>query len=363
MRRTGFSWRRALTTTSDVALLAGLATEQVDSELSDLDSLPVSRLVSLMAEHARRAGDAVAAATHLITPVVDEVVLRLAAGGRLVYVGAGTAGRLGMLDAAEAGPTFSVADGTIVAVLAGGEDAFGAAAENVEDDPWTGAGALDRLGVGERDAVLGISASGRTPFVLGAIRRARELGALTVGLACNEATALGAVAELAIEVPVGPEVIAGSTRLNAGTVQKIVLNIISTTAMVRLGKTFGSLMVDVKPSNAKLRERAVRIVTAITGAQREAARRALEISGWRPKVASIVLAAGLDADVASDLLDRHDGRLREALATALGAATLIGPATVTTGARREPAAAAASWSGHAGGSTSSQSPPGATWWL
>jgi N-acetylmuramic acid 6-phosphate etherase len=255
--------------------------------------------------------------------VVDEVVKRLAAGGRLVYVGAGTAGRLGMLDAAEAVPTFSVADDTIVAVLAGGQDAFGVAAENAEDEPWAGAEALDRLGVSERDAVLGISASGRTPFVLGAIRRARELGALTVGLACNDGTPLGAIAQHPIEIPVGPEVIAGSTRLNAGTVQKIVLNIISTASMVRLGKTFGSLMVDVRPSNTKLRERAVRIVTAITGAPPDAARRALVASGWRPKVACIVLAAGLDAEVASDLLDGHDGRLRDALAAAMGAGRLM----------------------------------------
>jgi N-acetylmuramic acid 6-phosphate etherase len=320
-----------LTTASDVALLARLATEQADSGFSDLDSLPVPRLVSLMAEQARRAGDAVAAATHLIAPVVEEVVKRLAAGGRLVYVGAGTAGRLGMLDAAEAVPTFSVADDTIVAVLAGGQDVFGVAAENVEDEPSAGAEALDRLGVSERDAVVGISASGRTPFVLGAIRRARELGALTVGLACNDATSLGAMAQLPIEIPVGPEVIAGSTRLNAGTVQKIVLNIISTASMVRLGKTFGSLMVDVKPSNTKLRERAVRIVTAITGASSEAARRALQDSGWRPKVASIVLAAGLDAEVAGDVLDQHDGRLRDALAAAL---------VITRGQRDRTAAAA-----------------------
>ncbi|HEY3734991.1 MAG TPA: N-acetylmuramic acid 6-phosphate etherase [Streptosporangiaceae bacterium] len=301
-------------TARDVALLAGLGTEQANSAFSDLDQLPVTDLVTLMAAQAQRAGDAVAGAVRLLAPVVEEVVKRLEAGGRLVYVGAGTAGRLGMLDAAEAVPTFSVPAGTIVAVLAGGQEAFGNAAENVEDEPEAGADALDRLGVSDRDAVLGISASGRTPFVLGAIRRANELGALTVGLACNESTPLGAIAHLPVEIPIGPEVIAGSTRLNAGTVQKIALNIISTAAMVRLGKTFGSLMVDVKPTNAKLRERAVRIVTTITGASADAARDALAASDWRPKVASIVLAAGLDADKAGALLDRHRGRLRDALA-------------------------------------------------
>jgi N-acetylmuramic acid 6-phosphate etherase len=225
-----------------------------------------------MAVQARRAGEAVAGAAGLIAPVVEAVVRRLATGGRLIYVGAGTAGRIGMLDAAEAAPTFSVPDGMITGIMAGGQEAFGSAQENVEDDPGAGAYALDRLGVGERDAVLGISASGRTPYVVGAVRRANEVGALTACLACNENTPLGAVAQFPIEIRVGPEVIAGSTRLNAGTVQKIVLNIISTAAMVRLGKTYGSLMVDVRPTNTKLRERAVRIVTEISGVSSRDAR-------------------------------------------------------------------------------------------
>jgi N-acetylmuramic acid 6-phosphate etherase len=297
----------------DARRLARLATEQAGAEFSDLDRLPLPELVTLMAEQARRAGDAVAAASGVIAPVVEAVVKRLAIGGRLIYVGAGTAGRIGMLDAAEAAPTFSVPDGMISAILAGGQEAFGAAQENVEDDPAAAADALQRMGVGERDAVLGISASGRTPYVLGAVRRANELGAVTACLACNENTPLGALAQFPIEIPVGPEVIAGSTRLNAGTVQKMVLNIISTASMVRLGKTYGSLMVDVRPTNSKLRERAVRIVTAISGVTPREARRALVASGWRPKVASIVASYHLDPEVASDLLDRHAGRLRDAL--------------------------------------------------
>jgi len=307
-----------LTTARDAALLARLATEQADSVFSDLDRLPVPDLVTLMAEQARRAGDAVAEAAKQIAPVVEAVVFRLGVGGRLIYVGAGTAGRIGMLDAAEAAPTFSVPDGTIAGIMAGGQDAFGSAAENVEDDPAAGADALDRMGVSERDAVFGISASGRTPYVLGAMRHANELGAFTAGLACNQNTPLGALAQIPIEIPVGPEVIAGSTRLNAGTVQKIVLNIISTAAMVRLGKTYGSLMVDVRPTNTKLRERAVRIVTAISGVSSRDARRALVASGWRPKVASIVAAARLGPDEAALLLERHGGRLRDALDAATG---------------------------------------------
>ena len=307
-----------MTTARDAALLARLATEQADSVFSDLDRLPVPDLVTLMAEQARRAGDAVAEAAKQIAPVVEAVVFRLGVGGRLIYVGAGTAGRIGMLDAAEAAPTFSVPDGTIAGIMAGGQDAFGSAAENVEDDPAAGADALDRMGVSERDAVFGISASGRTPYVLGAMRHANELGAFTAGLACNQNTPLGALAQIPIEIPVGPEVIAGSTRLNAGTVQKIVLNIISTAAMVRLGKTYGSLMVDVRPTNTKLRERAVRIVTTISGVSSRDARRALVASGWRPKVASIVAAARLGPDEAALLLERHGGRLRDALDVATG---------------------------------------------
>jgi N-acetylmuramic acid 6-phosphate etherase len=302
-----------LTTARDAAHLARLGTEQAGSEFSDLDRLPVPELVQLLTTQARRAGDAVAAASGLIAPVVEAVVKRLAIGGRLIYVGAGTAGRIGTLDAAEAAPTFSVPDGTIAAVLAGGRQAFGASVENVEDDPAAGADALDRLGVTERDAVLGISASGRTPFVLGAMRRANELGALTACLACNESTPLGELAQFPIEIGVGPEVIAGSTRMNAGTVQKIVLNTISTACMVRLGKTYGSLMVDVRPTNTKLRERAVRIVTEITGVPSREARRALVASGWRPKVASIVAAYRLDPEDAYNLLEKYGGRLREAL--------------------------------------------------
>jgi N-acetylmuramic acid 6-phosphate etherase len=297
----------------DAARLARLATEQAGAEFSELDRLPLPELVQLMAEQARRAGEAVAGATGQIAPVVEAVVKRLAIGGRLIYVGAGTAGRIGMLDAAEVRPTFSVPDGMIAAVLAGGAEAFGAAQENVEDDPGGGADALDRLGVGERDAVLGISASGRTPYVLGALRRANEVGAVTACLACNENTPLGALAQFPIEIKVGPEVIAGSTRLNAGTVQKIVLNIISTASMVRLGKTYGSLMVDVRPTNSKLRERAIRIVTAISGVAPREARRALVATGWRPKVASIVASYHLDPDEAAELLEKHAGRLRDAL--------------------------------------------------
>ncbi len=302
----------------DSALLRTLGTEQASAEFSDLDQLPVPELVAVIVAQARRAGDFVAGAAAALPPVVEAVARCLEAGGRLVYVGAGSAGRIGMLDAAEARPTFGVPDGTIFAVLAGGSGAFANASEGAEDDAAAGAQAMDAHQVGESDAVLGISASGRTPFVLGAIERAAQLGAITIALTCNEGTPLGRAARLPIEVPVGPEVIAGSTRLNAGTVQKIVLNTISTAAMVRTGKTFGPLMVEMRATNDKLRDRAVRIVAAISGAAPAAARAALERSGWHPKIASVVAATGLEPGAASALLAAHRGRLREALAAAGG---------------------------------------------
>lgn len=303
---------------ADAALLRSLGTEQASPEFGNLDQLPVPELVEVIVAQARRAGDFAAVATAALPPVVEAVAGCLDGGGRLIYVGAGTAGRIGMLDAAEARPTFGVPDGTIFAVLAGGSGAFASSSEGAEDDAGAGARAMDAHQVGPSDAVLGISASGRTPFVLGAVERAAQLGAVTIALTCNEGTPLGRLARLPIEVPVGPELIAGSTRMNAGTVQKIVLNTISTAAMVRIGKTFGPLMVEMRATNDKLRERAVRIVTAVSGASPESARAALECSGWHPKIASVVAATGLEPGAASALLDSHRGRLREALAAAGG---------------------------------------------
>ncbi len=222
-----------------------------------------------MCADVRQLPDALSAAEDQITAAVGDIVERMERGGRLIYVGAGTAGRLGMLDAAEAGPTFNVADGQVVGVLAGGTSAFEVPVENAEDDYVGGRAAVRALNVQSSDCVVGISASGRTPYVLGAIAEAREAGALSVGLACNVGTPLGAGVDRPIEVAVGPEVIAGSTRMNSGTVQKIVLNVISTATMVRLGKTYGNLMVDVRPTNEKLRDRSARIVARVTGATLE----------------------------------------------------------------------------------------------
>jgi len=293
--------------------IGGLGTEGVRPELGELDRLTSIELVELMCADTRRVPDALVQAVPDLALAVDAIVAGLEAGGRLVYVGAGTAGRIGMLDAAEAGPTFNAPPGQVVAVLAGGSDAFAAPAENAEDDAAAGAVALRAIDVGPSDAVVGISASGRTPYVLGALAEAKARGATTVGVACNPATPLGTVADVAIEIPVGPEVIAGSTRLNAGTAQKVVVNVLSTASMVRLGKTFGNLMVDVRATNEKLRDRAVRIVMAITATTADVARAALERAGWQPKVASLLVMRGLDVAGAEELLAASAGRLRVAL--------------------------------------------------
>ncbi len=291
-------------------------TEVVRPDLAELDILEVPDLVALMTAESTRACDAVVAATSQIAEAVTGVARRLAEGGRLIYVGAGTAGRLGVLDAAETGPTFDVPDGLVLAVFAGGSDAMVRPQEGAEDDSDAAAAELHALGCSPRDAVVGISASGRTPFVLGAITEARTIGALTVGIVCNRVSAIAGAAELPIELLVGGEVIAGSTRLNAGTAQKITLNILSTAVMIQLGKTYGNLMVDVRATNEKLRDRATRIVATVAKTSPERARGALEECAWRTKAACLVAATTMGAEEAAELLAASGGRLRAALEAA-----------------------------------------------
>jgi N-acetylmuramic acid 6-phosphate etherase len=288
-----------------------LLTEQQRPELSDLDLLSTADLVSLMSADQREALEAVRTAEADITRAIDAVVVQLERGGRLVYAGAGTAGRMGLLDAAECPPTFNT--DRVVGVIAGGPDALLVSKEAVEDDAEAGAAAIDDLEVGSQDAVVGLSASGRTPYTVGAVNRARERGAVTIGVTCNPGSELSEHVDHAIEVVVGPEVIAGSTRLKGGTAQKVVLNMISTIVMVRIGKTFGNLMVDLKATNEKLRDRARRIVMQATAAEPEDADRALAISDGEVKVAIIMLLTGCDADAARRNLQSHQGRVRNAL--------------------------------------------------
>jgi N-acetylmuramic acid 6-phosphate etherase len=293
--------------------VAGRATESRRPELGDLDLRPTRELVELMNREDATVPGAVAAASDAIADAIDAVVERLARGGRLIYAGAGSSGLLAALDAAECEATFSVGPGTVVALVAGGPTAAPLEQAAAEDDAAAGERELRALGPTEDDVVVGVSASGRTPYVLGAIGAARESGALTIALVCAPGSKLAQGAERELRILVGPELVSGSTRLKAGTAQKLVLNMLSTIAMIRLGKTFGNLMVDVSAANEKLRARVRRIVREASGAPEDRADRALEAAGGNAKVAIVSLLAGVDADAARARLERADGNVRHAI--------------------------------------------------
>lgn len=296
--------------------LATMTTEAHRPELADIDRLPTLDIARFMNAEDATVTTAVAARLPQIAAAIDGVAERMARGGRLVYAGAGTAGRLGILDASECPPTFNTDPARVVGLIAGGPDAMVTSVEGAEDSPELAEADLDALGLTADDTVVGISASGRTPYAVGAVTYARERGALTVGLSCNRGSALAAAAEHGIEVVVGPEFLTGSTRLKAGTAQKLVLNMLSTITMIRLGKTYGNLMVDVRASNEKLRARSRRIVAQVTGADDAAVERALAATDGEVKHAILVLLAGVDGPTAARLLDEADGHLRAALAAA-----------------------------------------------
>jgi len=267
-------------------------TESRHPESGDLDRLPVQEILALMNREEAHAVEVVRGALPSVVSLVEAVVDRLAGGGRLFYVGAGTSGRLGALDAAECPPTFGTDPGKVQALLAGGMEAFGRAVEHAEDDPEAAAAELRLRGLAAGDFVLGISASGRTPYVMGALRWAAEVGAGTGAVFCSPGAPLSSVCEHPVLLAVGPEVLTGSTRLKAGTATKMVLNMVSTATMVRLGHCLGNLMVDVRANSAKLRERQVRILCERTG---------------------------LSAGPAGELLEGCNGDLRRALTLAGGA--------------------------------------------
>lgn len=297
----------------ELDLLRDLTTEAADRRFSQIDQMTVTQLAETMNSADTGVPLAVHRALPQIVPAIEATVERMERGGRLVYIGAGTPGRMGVLDASECPPTFSTWKGQVTAIMAGGRDALITPKEGAEDDAEAGFAAMDTEGIGPLDTVVGIASSGRTPYVLAGVRRARELGALTVGFSCNPDTALSREAELAIEVVVGAEVVSGSTRLKAGTAQKLVLNMISTIVMVRLGKTYGNLMVDLRATNHKLRERAIRMVCTITGDGRDVAVEALDATGYSVKPAVVLLVAGVGPAEAQARLDRAHGRLRLAL--------------------------------------------------
>lgn len=290
-----------------------LKTETPSSQHPELDQYPTEQLVAAFADDQLNALQAVRAAVPAIARAVEAAVPRIEAGGRLLYVGAGTSGRLGVLDSVELYPTFSWPYERAVAILAGGADAMFRAVEGAEDDRAQGARDLLALAPGGNDIVLALAASGTTPYVLGAIEAARSVGALTIGIANNPGAPVVRDADCGVTLDTGNEIISGSTRLKAGTAQKIVLNTISSAIMVRLNKVYGNLMVDLKPTNAKLYARTVRLTMHATGADEATARKALEQCGFHVKVAVVVLLKKTTVQQARDLLDQARGSVRGAL--------------------------------------------------
>lgn len=294
--------------------LSRIATEQRNPNSREIDRLSTLEMLTVINNEDANVAPAVATVIPQIARAVDGIVERIERGGRLIYVGAGTSGRLGVLDASECPPTYNVPPGLVIGIIAGGDHALRHAVEHVEDSPEAGAEALKEIGLIANDTVVGIAASGRTPYVLGAIAYAREVGALTAGICSSPGSVLGAAVNIPIEVPSGPEVVTGSTRMKSGTAQKLVLNMLSTGAMIRLGKTFGNLMVDVQPTNEKLRVRAVRIVSEATGLTQDEAGGALEAADGNVKAAIVSVLTGVTPEIAQVQLAESGGRIRTVVA-------------------------------------------------
>ena len=293
--------------------LQKIATEQRNPNTMNIDTLSTLDMVKLINREDHRVADAVALVTDKIAQAVDVIAVHLSAGGRLIYCGAGTSGRLGILDAVECPPTYSTDPETVQALMAGGYGAIFKAVEGAEDSRELGVTDMRGIHFSEKDVLVGIAASGRTPYVMGCMEYAKQLGAPTIAVTCCPGSELDRYADIGIAPAPGPEVVTGSTRMKSGTAQKMVLNMLSTGAMIKLGKVYGNLMVDVKPSNEKLVERCKRIVCQATGADYETATRALEECGYRAKVAIVMLKTGSDARKAEQLLAQHEDRVASAM--------------------------------------------------
>lgn len=278
-------------------------TEQLNPRTAGIDRLTTLEALQVINREDQQVALAVEKVLPAVARAVEAIAGRLAAGGRLIYAGTGTSGRLGILDASECPPTFGVSPELVQGIIAGGYEACYRSVEASEDDREAGARDLRERGLTGQDVVVGIAASGRTPYTIGAVTYAREIGALTVAVTCNEGTELARAVEIAIEPVVGPEVIAGSTRLKSGTAQKLVLNMISTMTMVRLGYVTGNRMTNMQPRNSKLRWRAVGIVTAECGMAEGEAERLLERAGWDLRVAIVMWKAGVEPEVAQAALE------------------------------------------------------------
>jgi N-acetylmuramic acid 6-phosphate etherase len=290
-----------------------MVTESRNPASSQIDTLPTLDMLAVINSEDQKVPLAVAATLPEIARVVDLVVDAFACGGRLIYCGAGTSGRLGILDASECPPTYGTPREQVVGLIAGGHAAILQAVENAEDSPQMGEQDLRNLGFNARDVLVGIAASGRTPYVLGAIAYARSVGATAVAISCNPNSEMGQAADIAIEPVVGPEVVTGSSRMKAGTAQKLILNMITTGAMIRSGKVYSNLMVDVEATNAKLIQRQVNIVVEATECSPEEAEEALNQCQRHCKTAIVMILGGLSAPEASAVLSKNKGFIRQAL--------------------------------------------------
>lgn len=290
-----------------------LTTETRNESTKNIDSLSILEAVNKMNEEDGQVIGAIKKKTSEITAVIEQVVKALKDGGRLFYFGAGTSGRLGILDAAECVPTFSTDPELVQGIIAGGESAMTVAVEGAEDSLTLAVEDLKERNLTKKDIVIGISASGRTPYVIGGLEYANSLGATTASISCNEDSEISKYASYPVEVSPGPEVLTGSTRLKAGTTQKLILNMISTISMIQLGKVYGNLMVDVKPTNEKLVERAKNIIVEATGVSKEVATTYFEESDGQVKLAILRILTNTSPKEAKDLLEKHDGFIRNAV--------------------------------------------------
>lgn len=288
-----------------------LTTEKRNERSMNLDTLSTEQVIRLMNEEDAVVPKAIEQIVPTIAKAVDAITARFKKNGRLIYVGAGTSGRLGVLDAVECVPTFGVSPEKVVGVIAGGDRAMYRAVEGAEDSPTLGQQDLVALSLTKEDVVVGIAASGRTPYVIGALTYANEVGAETIALSCNQDAEISAFANIAIEVIVGAEVLTGSTRLKAGTAQKLVLNMLSTASMIGIGKVYNNLMVDVQPTNEKLRVRAVRIIQQATECTEEQAQEAFEQSGEQVKIAIVMILFDQTKEQAEETLVQNQGFIRK----------------------------------------------------
>ncbi|MDO3411972.1 N-acetylmuramic acid 6-phosphate etherase [Saccharibacillus sp. CPCC 101409] len=294
-------------------MLDRLSTEQRNERTRELDTLPIRGVLELMQEEDAKVPQAIKKKLPEIERAVEGAIRSFRQGGRLIYAGAGTSGRMGILDAVECVPTFGTGPDMVQGVIAGGETAIRLAVEGAEDSLELGRGDMERLAVNAADTVIGIAASGRTPYVIGALEAAREAGAYTIAFSCNKESEIARHADHAIEIETGSEILTGSTRLKAGTAQKLVLNMISTASMIGIGKVYSNLMVDVRPTNVKLEARACAMIAELAGCDEDTAARYYEASGHRVKHAVVMLLLGLSAEEADRKLEESGGFIRRAL--------------------------------------------------